>query len=118
MKHPYWNPPQWALHHQYPLDDWRLEVENGDTRLGYVEWVNHLIGVEKEEEEQAVKPKTYNHTFTLAFSVSGCTDPEGEGITAEEYRSALEKRMDDLDSEGDLVWEEALGAPEDTYEED
>lgn len=25
----------------YPWDDWVYEVRNGDTRLGYDEWVKH-----------------------------------------------------------------------------
>jgi hypothetical protein len=25
----------------YPLEDWQYDVANGDTRLGYVEWVEH-----------------------------------------------------------------------------
>ena len=59
--------------------------------------------------------KTYNHMFTLAFCVSGSTDPEGEDVTAAQFRKALEDRINDLNSQGDLLWKEALGAPEDTY---
>ena len=29
----------WGTHPQYPRTDWRYEVENGDTMLGYWEWV-------------------------------------------------------------------------------
>ena len=25
----------------YPLDDWKYEVDNNDTRLGYWDWVEH-----------------------------------------------------------------------------
>ena len=29
----------WGDHPQYPKSDWKYEVENGDTFLGYWEWV-------------------------------------------------------------------------------
>ena len=29
----------WGTHPQYPRTEWRYEVENGDTMLGYWEWV-------------------------------------------------------------------------------
>lgn len=28
----------------YPADDWKTEVRNGDTRLGYWEWVANRLG--------------------------------------------------------------------------
>lgn len=33
--------PAWAEDPNYPVGDWRLEVANDDTRLGYVEWLEH-----------------------------------------------------------------------------
>ncbi|QIG58810.1 hypothetical protein SEA_DATBOI_146 [Gordonia phage DatBoi] len=32
-----WN--HWIDHPDYPIDDWRLEVWNDETRLGYSDWV-------------------------------------------------------------------------------
>jgi len=29
----------WAENPDYPLADWQAEVANGDTRLGYWDWV-------------------------------------------------------------------------------
>lgn len=29
----------WGEHHSWPVDDWTTEVSNGETRLGYWEWV-------------------------------------------------------------------------------
>lgn len=29
----------WGEHRDYPAADWRYEVQNDDTRLGYWEWV-------------------------------------------------------------------------------
>lgn len=31
----------WADDPLYPVSDWQDEVANGDTRLGYIEWVEH-----------------------------------------------------------------------------
>lgn len=29
----------WGKHPDHPVEDWQYEVANGDTRLGYWEWV-------------------------------------------------------------------------------
>ena len=29
----------WGEHPDHPVSDWRSEVDNGDTRQGYWEWV-------------------------------------------------------------------------------
>ncbi len=31
----------WSEHPDYPAADWQYEVANGDTRLGYWDWVSH-----------------------------------------------------------------------------
>jgi len=31
---------QWASDEQYPVEDWQYEVRNGDTRLGYHDWLH------------------------------------------------------------------------------
>ena len=31
----------WEDDHEFPSEDWKYEVANGDTRLGYREWVEH-----------------------------------------------------------------------------
>jgi len=33
----------------FPSDDWKFEVANGDTRLGYCEWVEHERNAKKQE---------------------------------------------------------------------
>jgi len=30
----------------YPASDWQYEVANGDTRLGYIEWLQHKLDAE------------------------------------------------------------------------
>jgi hypothetical protein len=34
---------------KYPLADWKYDVANGDTKLGYADWVLHNI--ESHEED-------------------------------------------------------------------
>lgn len=31
----------WTEDPEYPKEDWEYEVANGDTRLGYQDWVSH-----------------------------------------------------------------------------
>lgn len=33
----------WGGHADYPVEDWQYEVANGDTRLGYWDWVLNKI---------------------------------------------------------------------------
>jgi len=33
--------PHWEDDPDFPAEDWKYEVANGDTRLGYGEWVEH-----------------------------------------------------------------------------
>lgn len=36
----------WQDHPVYPVADWKYEVANDDTRLGYAEWVDHRIEID------------------------------------------------------------------------
>jgi len=39
-----WQPKShWEDHPDHPVEDWRYEVANNDTRLGYLDWVNNRI---------------------------------------------------------------------------
>lgn len=38
----------WGQHPNYPLEDWTYEVGNGDTRLGYWEWVDVKLQAAEE----------------------------------------------------------------------
>jgi hypothetical protein len=57
--------------------------------------------------------KTYNHAYTLAFSLSSASK-DGH-VTGGELRQAIQARLDDL-GDGELI--EACGVPDDTYEND
>ena len=41
----------WAKHTDFTLQDWRDEVLNDDTRLGYLDWVAHQREIAAEEDE-------------------------------------------------------------------
>jgi hypothetical protein len=57
--------------------------------------------------------KQYNHAFDVAFSI--VTDREdAEGITAEQFTQAVLQRVLDLNKHDE--WNEAVGAPFDTFE--
>lgn len=45
VNHTY-NPPE---HKKYTVEDWKYEVCNGDTRLGYREWVEHRMELEEDD---------------------------------------------------------------------
>jgi hypothetical protein len=35
------DPPEYPYNEDYPVSDWRYEVQNGDTKLGYADWLLH-----------------------------------------------------------------------------
>jgi hypothetical protein len=37
----------WGDHPNYPSDEWQDEIANGDTRLGYWEWVAKQLDSEE-----------------------------------------------------------------------
>lgn len=42
----------WAEYPKFPLKDWYYEVANGDTRLGYWDWVAWYIRQENDMKQQ------------------------------------------------------------------
>ena len=59
--------------------------------------------------------KTYDNAFTIAFSIQGCRDPEGETVTPQEFREAILYRLASIDDE-ELI--EAIGCAFDSMEEE
>lgn len=57
----------------------------------------------------------FNHMFTIAFTLVN-ESKDGDGVSPAQFREAILKRMADLDASNQ--WDEAIGAPHDTYEED
>ena len=41
----------WGADSRWTVTDWQYDVANGDTRLGYWEWVDHNEECEANEEE-------------------------------------------------------------------
>ena len=41
----------WDEHPDYPVEDWKYEVANDDTRRGYREWVESQIEQAEEDQE-------------------------------------------------------------------
>jgi hypothetical protein len=54
--------------------------------------------------------------YTIAFEVPNSSHEEGNDVNDNMLRNALLKRIINMD-END-IWEECVGGPEDTYEED
>lgn len=60
----------------------------------------------------------YNHAYDIAFSVVSET-PDGSDVTPAMLKEAMLKRIRQLDEQAAYGgWEEACGAPYDTYQED
>lgn len=43
----------WGEHDYYPVEDWVMDATNGDTRLGYWEWLSDMLET-KEDPDPAV----------------------------------------------------------------
>lgn len=56
-------------HPEYTLEDWHYDVRNGDTQLGYTEWVLHNI--ESHSEDVVWKPVPADHV-RLVYVCPGC----------------------------------------------
>lgn len=37
----------WDTHPEFTVEDWQQEVREGNTRNGYVAWVNHQLSTEQ-----------------------------------------------------------------------
>jgi hypothetical protein len=43
----------WSEHPDFPSEDWRYQVQSGDTRLGYWDWVAENLLVDIPEFRKA-----------------------------------------------------------------
>ena len=60
----------------------------------------------------------FNHAYDIAFSVVSKKE-DGSDVTPAMFRAALIRRIQQLDQEAQFGgWEQACGAPFDTYQED
>lgn len=44
----------WVSDPNYPVEDWRIEVANDDTRLGYGEWLQHQREASLDEQDDSL----------------------------------------------------------------
>ncbi len=52
-----WDPEShWDDHDEYPVEDWKTEVENDDTRGSYIGYVNSRIDMLDPEEDEDASP--------------------------------------------------------------
>lgn len=50
VQFPYWTPEDyWDAHSWFTVQDWKDEVINGNTRQGYIGWVNGQIQADLED---------------------------------------------------------------------
>jgi len=66
----------WGDHPNYPLKEWKLEVSEGDTRLGYWEWVEGML----TDEEITQLNKRGICQNTPLWSGTTQTAPEQPGV--------------------------------------
>ena len=72
-------------------------------------------GIAIAADPPEVPVKRYNHAYDVAFSLVS-NDPEGRDVTPAMFREALLRRVVEIDRADN--WEEAVGAPFNTYEEE
>lgn len=75
------------------------------------------MGSSPSDTQKESNMKTYNHLFSLAFTVSGSTHPDAEDVTPSQFRAAVIKRLDQIGADKD-EWFEAVGEPSDSYVEE
>lgn len=108
---------------KYPIEDWRDEVAAGDTKLGYAEWREHQIEMERDEGEASHTPGPWSCShianFHDEYSIYSEMDPAGKNVVntvygeanarliaeAPEMLEALEMAIDDYDIKDPLILE-------------
>jgi len=74
-----------------------------------------MMGVGYQLPKHWHNEKTYDNAFTIAFSIKGCRDPEGETTTPQQFREAILYRLASIDDQ-ELI--EAIGGAYDSMEEE
>lgn len=59
--------------------------------------------------------KRYEHYFALPFTIQS-EHPEGDDLTSDDFKKAIEARIADLDSSGEIAWQECMGMPDETVD--
>ncbi|PKP99097.1 MAG: hypothetical protein CVT74_08935 [Alphaproteobacteria bacterium HGW-Alphaproteobacteria-13] len=70
------DPEPWAAHQDHALGDWKYEVSNDDTRLGYLDWVAAREGAEGGDVEAAAIAPVPEATGLYLHLYHGRKDPD------------------------------------------
>lgn len=95
----------WELDHEdFPREDWRYQVQNNDTLLGYREWLNVQLELNGREDEIEQPPpiivEVKDNTVHDVHNI-----PSGVLVRMEEHD------LDDLDGDGDEDFQDSLLYP-------
>lgn len=118
-----------TLHEVIERTDWKLFArqkkelsqvirESVDPELleGLLEWIDAIQdSLDNGTNQTPPSGPTYSHAFTVAFELKSQSE-DGSDVTPKMFREAILKRMDDLDENNE--WQEAIGLPYDTHEEE
>jgi hypothetical protein len=68
----------WDNDKQFPVEDWRYEVANNDTRLGYLEWLKHM----RQQAAEDADFVGYDFTMDSFVSVQAPKGTDPDTLTA------------------------------------
>jgi hypothetical protein len=77
-------PDPWEDNPEFPVEDWRYEVANDDTRLGYLEWIEH-----KRESDDNDEWDKFRERYTLIKNHLD-ENASGDGFMFETYGAEVE----------------------------
>jgi hypothetical protein len=98
-----------------------MELEKTDE---FIVWANDIAEACLYASElpvlirNATARHTYDCLFSIGFSIQGCPLPNGDRLEASDFRAAIERRMADLDTAGNLEWAEAVQCLESVEEQE
>jgi len=96
-------PDYWSEHPKHPVKDWQYEVENGDTREGYWDWVR----ARSEAPDSKLYVVVYSHRHGIDAWPTFRTEAPGSDEIIEELRAA--DTWDERDDQDEMTYIEVLG---------
>ena len=97
-------PDYWSEHPNHPVEDWQYEVENGDTREGYWDWVRARSA---EAPESKLYVIVYNHRHGIDAWPTYRTEAPSSDDIIEELKASDE--WDERDESDELTYVEVRG---------
>jgi hypothetical protein len=95
----------WGEHPNYPVADWKHEIANDDTRLGYWDWVEHRLEEADFNLESLLRP-----TEPVMPELDEADQPAASWDEFEDrfgivlFDAATEHAFDDQ-QDGDVLWQ-------------